>query len=55
MRALWRLELLAYWYERAKEDRGEWLPFLRLAAVTLALEAVGFLWITGAFRNLSAL
>jgi hypothetical protein len=50
MRALWRLELLAYWLEQPKPDRGAWLPVLRLMALTFAVEAIVFLWIGGALK-----
>ena len=49
------LELLAYWRERSKPDRGAWWPFLRLVYVTLWVEAVVALWIMGGLRPLSAL
>jgi hypothetical protein len=55
VRALWRLEVLAYWQQSPGKDRGEWLPFLRLVAITFALEAVAFLYITGGLRPLSSL
>ena len=50
MRSLWRLELLAYWREAEKPDRGEWLRFGSLVALTLAAEAIVALWIAGAFK-----
>jgi len=50
MRSLWRLELLAYWLETEKPDRKDWLPVLKLMALTFAVEAIVFLWIGGALR-----
>jgi hypothetical protein len=50
VRTLWRLELLAYWLEAPKPDRGGWLGFGGLVALTLAAETIVALWLLGAFR-----
>jgi hypothetical protein len=50
VRALWRLELLAYWREAPKPDRGGWLRFGALVALTLEVEVIVALWISGALR-----
>lgn len=52
LRPLWRLELLAYWLEAPKPDRGGWQRFGSLVALTLTAELIAFLWIAGAFRPL---
>ena len=48
MRRFALIEALVWWLEPQKPDRGEWSPFFRLMAVTLAVEAIVFLWIGGA-------
>lgn len=52
---LWRLTALVYWLEAPKPDTGRWGPFLRQVAITEAVLLVLWLWISGAFRPLSAL
>ncbi len=52
---LWRLELLAYWHQKGKQDAAEWGPFIRLVLVTLMFEAIIALRIMGALRPLSSL
>jgi hypothetical protein len=47
---LWRLEALIYWLEPEKADRKDWLPVLKLMALTFAVEAIMFLWIGGALK-----
>jgi hypothetical protein len=55
VRALWRLELLAYWRQRGKPDLGDWWPVIRLAGIVLWIEFVVALYIMGGLRPLSAL
>lgn len=44
----WLIEAAAWWLEPQKPDRGEWLPFYRLVALTLAVEGILALWLMGA-------
>ena len=44
------LELVAYWREAPKADKGEWLRFGALVALTLEIEVIVALWISGALR-----
>jgi hypothetical protein len=47
---LWRLEALVYWLEAPKPDRGGWLRFGALVALTLEVEVIMALWLMGAFK-----
>ena len=48
--SLWRLELLAYWNQKPLPDRGGWLRFGALVAITLEIEVIVALWLSGALR-----